>query len=137
MPRERFAPDDPREWLNFAADDLAIARADIQEVRDLAPYCFHAQQAAEKAIKAVLLRLGVEFPYTHDLKHLLGLVRGAGAGTPEGIRNAERLTRYAALTRYPFSLERRVTPEERADAVAAAAAVLAWAEGAVGYSPGA
>jgi HEPN domain-containing protein len=35
--------------------------------------CFDAQQAAEKAIKAVLIHLGVRFPYVHDLSVLLDL----------------------------------------------------------------
>lgn len=35
---------------------------------------FHAQQAAEKAIKAVVASRNREFPYTHDLKTLLGVL---------------------------------------------------------------
>ena len=42
--RERFAPDDPREWLNRARSDLAMARADVPGVY-LEDLCFHAQQA--------------------------------------------------------------------------------------------
>jgi hypothetical protein len=55
MSARRFPPDDPREWLNRARSSLAkAAAADIPEVyrEDL---CFDAQQAAEKALKAVLL----------------------------------------------------------------------------------
>jgi len=51
---ERFPPDDPREWLNRARSNLAQAKGGgrLTEVyrEDL---CFNAQQAAEKAIKAV------------------------------------------------------------------------------------
>ena len=36
--------------------------------------CFDAQQAAEKAIKAVMLQRNVEFPYVHDLGRLLSLL---------------------------------------------------------------
>jgi len=33
--------------------------------------CFQAQQAAEKAIKAVYISKKVAFPYIHDISHLL------------------------------------------------------------------
>ena len=55
MPPERFPPDDPREWLTRARRNLAQARAHISEVY-LEDLCFDAQQAAEKAIKALLLQ---------------------------------------------------------------------------------
>jgi hypothetical protein len=48
MPRERFAPDDPREWLNRARSNLAQASVRLPEVY-LEDLCFQAQQAAEKA----------------------------------------------------------------------------------------
>ena len=44
--------------------------------------CFDAQQAAEKAIKAILIYRGIAFPYVHDLGTLLGLV----AAGPEPVR---------------------------------------------------
>jgi HEPN domain-containing protein len=50
---KRYSPDDPREWLNRARNNLALAKAKRKGIypEDL---CFGAQQAAEKAIKAVL-----------------------------------------------------------------------------------
>ena len=51
-PPERFPPDDPREWLNRARSNLVKARHRMPEVY-LEDLCFEAQQAAEKAIKAV------------------------------------------------------------------------------------
>jgi HEPN domain-containing protein len=54
MPPERFSPDDPREWLNRARH-LARAQAKITGVY-LEDLCFDAQQAAEKAIKALLIK---------------------------------------------------------------------------------
>jgi HEPN domain-containing protein len=55
MPPERRPPDDPIEWLNRAKSNPARATADINlpgvYLEDL---CFDAQQAAEKAIKALL-----------------------------------------------------------------------------------
>ena len=73
MPPERFPPDDPREWLNRARSNLSRAKARIPEVY-LEDLCFDAQQAAEKAIKALLIKKGVAFPYVHDIAHLLALL---------------------------------------------------------------
>ncbi len=66
MARKRFPPDDPREWLMRARSNLAHGRAVILEVC-LEDLCFDAQQAAEKAIKAVWIHRGVRFPYVHNL----------------------------------------------------------------------
>jgi HEPN domain-containing protein len=52
MPPDRFQPDDPREWLNRARSNLALAKASISPDTNLEDLCFEAQQAAEKAIKA-------------------------------------------------------------------------------------
>lgn len=58
-PRERFGPDDPREWLDRARSNLARARHRVPGTQ-LEDACFDAQQAAEKAIKAVILNSAVE-----------------------------------------------------------------------------
>ncbi len=87
-PPERFPPDDPREWMNRARSNLALAKNRIPEAY-LEDLCFEAQQAAEKAIKAVLIRRGIEFPYVHDLNRLLALLEEAGEKIPETIRKAE------------------------------------------------
>ena len=65
--------------------------------------CFDAQQAAEKAIKAVLVSKRTRFPKTHDLAELLDLVAGAGVGPPPRVLEAKRLTPYAVAERYPGS----------------------------------
>ena len=46
-PSERFPPDDPREWLNRARSNLALAKNRIPDAY-LEDLCFEAQQAAEK-----------------------------------------------------------------------------------------
>ena len=98
--QQRFPPDDPREWLNRARSDLALAQQQASNVY-LEDLCFHAQQAAEKAIKAVLICQNVEFPYIHDLRRLLQLVAHAGAEVPPEVQQAETLTRFAVVNRYP------------------------------------
>lgn len=124
MPPERFPPDDPREWLNRAQSNLARAKAKIPEVY-LEDLCFDAQQAAEKAIKALLIKRGIAFPYVHDLAGLLTLLEEAGEEISEPVREAGRLTRFAVVTRYP-GLAEPVTDEEYQGAVAIAEAVFRW-----------
>ena len=122
---ERHPPEDPREWLNRAASNLTLAKARGRGVyrEDL---CFHAQQAAEKAIKALLISRNVKFPYVHDLARLLTLLEKAGAEIPESIKQAEGLTRFAVFTRYPGIAE-PIGRQEYAEAVRLAEAVFRWA----------
>ena len=112
--------------MNRARSNLAIARAEVEGVypEDL---CFDAQQAAEKAIKALLIKMGVEFPYIHDIAQLLTSLEEAGQEIPRGIREAEALTRFAILTRYP-GLAPPVKREEYERAIVLADQVVRWAE---------
>jgi HEPN domain-containing protein len=89
------------------------ARATLPGVY-LEDLCYDARQAAEKAMNAVLIARGADFPPVHDLARLLTL-----------------LTRFAVATRYPGVIE-PVKAEEHQRAVAIAEAVIAWAEGRVG-----
>lgn len=130
MPPERFPPDDPREWLNRARSNLSRAKSRIPEVY-LEDLCFDAQQAAEKAIKALLVKKGVAFPYVHDIAHLLSLVEQTGVQIPDQVRRAEDLTRYAVVTRYP-GLAEPVSESHYRDALVGAEAVVRWAEGEIG-----
>ena len=135
MATERLPPDDPREWLNRARSNLARTKADIDVpgvyLEDL---CFDAQQAAEKAIKAVLISLNVRFPYVHDLAKLLHLIERSGLDLPQGIKEADVLTHFAFETRYPGP-EEPVTREEYESAVAIAEAVVRWAGECIGKRP--
>lgn len=123
---EALSPDDPREWINRARSDLRLARNRLDGVY-LADLCFHAQQAAEKAIKALLVQRGVRFPYVHDLARLLALLHDAGCAVPEPVLAASELTRYATVARYP-GLSDRVSDLQYGEAVRIAEAVLRWAE---------
>lgn len=125
MPPERYPPDDPREWLRSARSDLALAEANVPGA-DLEAFCFHAQQAAEKAIKGVLLSRGIRFPYVHDLGALLALATRDGVPVPEKIAVADRLTDYAVLTRYP--LPDAVTEDDHREAIRIARRVVDWAD---------
>ena len=97
---ERHPSTDPREWLSRARSNLTRAGNRLAGIY-LEDLCFDAQQAAEKALKGVLLSRDVEFPYVHDLAHLLHLLESHGEPIPPDVRRVGRLTPYAVATRYP------------------------------------
>ena len=125
-PPERFPPDDPREWINRARSSLIRASNRIPGFY-LEDLCFDAQQAAEKAIKALLISRGVEFPYVYDLSLLLTLLEEAGETLPEVVRQAYKLNPYATTTRYPDVAD-PVSEQEYAEAVEIAETVVSWAQ---------
>jgi HEPN domain-containing protein len=71
---------------------------------DLEDLCYAAQQAAEKAVKAVFVRRGADPPRTHDLARLLSLLADAGEQVPAELYAAAELTPYAVGARYPGAL---------------------------------
>ena len=124
-PPDRFPPDDPREWLNRARSNLAMARNRVPDAY-LEDLCFEAQQAAEKAIKAVMIARNIEFPYVHNLAFLLSILQEDGENIPNEVRRAARLTPYAVDTRYP-GVEQPVSEHEYESAIEIAEAVTRWA----------
>lgn len=83
-------------------EDLLVAEAAL--TLSLASYgsaSFHAQQAAEKALKALLTRHGVEFGKTHSIEELLQLGESVAPGLLDRLADAGKLTPYAVRTRYP------------------------------------
>jgi len=125
MPPERFPPDDPLEWLNRARSNLARAKAVIPGVY-LEDLCFDAQQAAEKAVKAVLIRRQVTFPYIHDLARLITLLEQVGEAVPDAVKASADLTKFATVARYPGFAE-PVSREDYEQAVRIAEDAVRWA----------
>jgi HEPN domain-containing protein len=76
---------------------------------------FHAQQEAEKALKALLISRGVAIPKTHDLEELHRLV---GGGFEPAAEELAPLTPYAVQSRYP-DWPVQPTPADDADRGAA------------------
>jgi HEPN domain-containing protein len=130
---KRYPPEDPREWLNRARSNLALAKAKRKGVY-LEDLCFDAQQAAEKAIKALLIKLNVDFPYVHDLARLLTLLAESGQKIPASIRQAEELSRFAVFTRYP-GIGPQIKQKEYKEAVKKAGQVVRWAERLIAKKP--
>jgi HEPN domain-containing protein len=123
----------PVDWLRYARSDLALAS--VQRPADvlLDPLCFHAQQAVEKSLKAVLLSKGIQFPYTHDIARLITLVSEAAVPWPEDLDQAAGLSEYAVGTRYPGSRE-SISEEDYRQALTIAEQVFAWAESLISSS---
>jgi HEPN domain-containing protein len=88
--------------------------------------CFHAQQAAEKGLKAVLLHRKIEFPFIHDIEALLEIMTQSGLVVPPDVADAGVLTPYAVEARYP-GYEEEITPSQVAEAIRLAERVVSWA----------
>lgn len=128
MPAEGEAASQPAEWLAHARSNLALARQPGVEGVLLDHLCFEAQQAAEKAVKAVLTWRRVEFPQTHDVVALLRLLETTGQTIPEPLWEAAAvLTPFAVLGRYP-GFEPPTSVEGYRQAVAPAEQAVRWAE---------
>jgi HEPN domain-containing protein len=90
-------------------------------------HCFDAQQAAEKALKALLTYQGIPFRFTHDIAALLTEVEQIAGEIPASVRSAVVLTDYAVTARYPGTAE-PVTEQEYIEAVALASATVEWVD---------
>jgi len=115
----------PEDWLGRAEASLALAKVQGEGVmfEDL---CYQAQQAAEKAMKALYIARAKEFLFTHDLDRLALGLEQIGLDIPEPVDQATILTRYAMDTRYPGGFE-PVSAQEYQEAIRHAQTVLAWA----------
>jgi len=105
-------------WLERAGSDLWMAEHALAAGADCPAdaVAFHAQQCAEKSLKALLAAQGADFPPTHDLLLLLRLA-GAGGALDLTAQDILSLNRYAVEARYPGVGE----PITRAEAEAATA----------------
>ena len=86
--------------LRKAESDLANARTCLSAGQAFDTVCFHAQQTAEKTIKAYLTAHEIEFPYTHNLEKLIELCARCDPSFPDIKALGEGLTPYAGGLRY-------------------------------------
>ena len=122
----------------FARGLLRRARDDAYVVEHLARDSaapdwiigFHAQQAVEKALKAVLAAAGVQFPRTHNIAMLLALLEQAGKKPPENCTGLERLTPFGVAARYEGGLDQSFVLD-RSTTRAEIATVIAWGQDAL------
>ena len=113
-------PDDPRTWVAKAESDLLNIRNNLRaEEVPWDTVCFHAQQAAEKMLKAFLVSRGRVVGRTHDLVTLLAEGLAAGGALDILETDCRLLTHYAVMFRYPGAT---VDPSEQDGRQATAAA---------------
>lgn len=96
---------DVAEWLRFVKMDqnTACHLFESMHPQPLEIICFHCQQAAEKAIKALFILKEIEVIKIHDLAILLHKIE-AFFSVPVAVKNAgDDLTPFAATFRYPQS----------------------------------
>ena len=126
MDSESLVPGSAEDWLRYAKSDLELARIEKPEGVLLENLCFHAQQAAEKTLKAVLIFLETDFPRTHNIRTLLDLLP-EDVDVPQEIEESAILTDYAVESRYPMNSE-PVDDEEYRQVIGIAETVVSWAE---------
>ncbi|MDQ7784837.1 MAG: HEPN domain-containing protein [Desulfomonilaceae bacterium] len=102
------------QWLDKAEQDMKAGEALLgAESPLLYPACFHGRQAAEKYLKALLTWHQIEFPKTHAIEHLLGLLRRVDTETASALGEAAELTPYGVDIRYPGDQMEPDYPESR------------------------
>ena len=116
------ARDEAERWLRQAESDLAFAALGAREGFP-AQACFTSQQAAEKAVKAVLYLSGARFVPGHSVVELLDRAAAAVADPDAApLRrlqdSARQLDQYYVPTRYPNGLPGGIPAEVFTDAQA-------------------
>jgi len=105
-----------REWIAKAEGDFATATREIAspESPNFDAVCFHAEQCAEKYLKALLIACGVPPPKVHDLTILNRLASPVCPNWDWPTEELRLLTRAAVVFRYPGE---SAGPEEAAAAL--------------------
>ena len=126
-----------KAWLAYADMDFNTADHLLNGAFYPLPLeiiCYHSQQAAEKAVKAVIVYFGNRggMPKVHDISFLMNQVHNAvkektGVEIPETLLDyADNLTKYGVMPRYPNEIE--VDEYMAKTAVAQASEILDWAK---------
>ena len=97
-----------KQWLDMAEIDFSVARH-LYNTFHPKPYeiiCYHCQQSAEKAIKALIIQNGAPggLPKLHDLSFLLNQLKNKYVIDEKYYDYADTLTPYGVSVRYPNEL---------------------------------
>lgn len=133
--------DEVKEWLRFAEMDYNSAEYLLNGTFHPRPYeiiCYHSQQAAEKAIKALIVYYGNQggMPKLHDVPFLMNQIHtlvkeDTGKDIPEDLLDyADNLSKYGIIPRYPNELD--VDESMTKEALRQALCILEWAKGIIG-----
>jgi HEPN domain-containing protein len=110
----------------FALEKLITDPASADEILG-----FHAQQAVEKTLKAVLILHDVRYPFIHDLKTLVDLLGKSKISFPQQLEEVRRLTPFATVFRYEYLPAEPRRALDRSWALELVRHVRAWAEAVV------
>lgn len=119
-----------KSWIAHAEDDFESSKALMRRKKPLLySACFHAQQCAEKYLKAILVFKDQDFPKVHDLNTLDDLCNVVGIFLGMHKTDLTRLSAYAVISRYPGD---EPTLEETKRAIEIATAVRRFARSYLG-----
>ena len=89
---------------------------------------FHAQQAAEKMLKALLVAKNIHYRRTHDLRELIDLLRDNGIEFPESLMEIRTLSPFAVEFRYDYIPLEEEDPFDRYQALELVQKLRKWVE---------
>ncbi len=122
-PPEEVRREFVQQWLDKAEGDFELAKHLVSENAPfLEAVCLHAQQAAEKYLKAFLVEHQVEFPKTHNLGHLLDLSATIDSSLAKTLKQITVLNPYGVDYRYPGDFP-EITQEDAGEALKLASMV--------------
>jgi len=120
---------DSMKWLSHAESDFGVAKhlMNTYYPKPLEIICFHCQQAAEKAVKAVIVLNGCQggLPKKHDITMLLNQIKNMVSVDEALFDYADMLAPYGVAMRYPNEM---ILEERHAEtAISIAAKFVEWA----------
>ena len=122
--------DDAKEWLEYAKADLGVADHLFKTYypKPLAIICYHCQQAAEKAVKTIIVLNGSKggMPRRHDIFLLLNQIKNTVSIDTKFYDYADVLAPYGVAMRYPNELQ--LEERHAAKAIEMANEFVAWAD---------
>ena len=90
------------QWLSKAEEDFGYASSSLEESLEFyAQICYHFHQAAEKYLKAYIIKYDLEFKRIHDLLELLDICSKHGTKLHDIKEACIFLNRFYISTRYP------------------------------------
>jgi len=120
------------EWIEKAEGDWRVAQRELgSEDPVYDAVCFHAQQCAEKYLKALMEEQGLSAPKTHDLVVLLNSLVDRPLGMDRERAALARLSTYAVAFRYPGE---EAVAEDAEESLKTALRIRAWAREKLGLS---
>src|SRR3989338_7605671 len=120
--------EDVREWLKKANEDFGFASSILPDTTFYAQVCFHFQQAAEKFLKAYIVKKKLEFRKIHELRKLLKICEKDTPNFSDFREEADFLSPFYIDTRYPVHWPAAVSKEEALKAQEAAKRIKEFVE---------